>query len=170
MGTFYDKITDKQAALIAEAKMFFVASAAPRDPENVSVAGPVNVSPKGASSLKIIDDNTIAFLDFPGSGNETARHANAGGDITVMIMSSGEHDAAIVRLYGKGRVLPVDDSPLAKSLLATARSSIFLKPRQIIEVSVQKTQTSCGYGVPVMEFVRERGQEECGRRFKDPKK
>ena len=146
MGTFYDKITDKQAALIAEAKMFFVASAAQKESENRSVAGPVNVSPKGASSLKIIDDSTIAFLDFPGSGNETARHANAGGDITVMIMSCGEHDAAIVRLYGKGRVLPVDDSPLAKSLLATTRSSIFLKPRQIIEVSVQKTQTSCGYG------------------------
>ena len=170
MGTFYDKITDKQAALIAEAKMFFVASTAHMDSENKSAAGPVNVSPKGASSLKIIDDNTIAFLDFPGSGNETARHANAGGDITVMIMSGGENDAAIVRLYGKGRVLPVDDSPLAKSLLATARSSIFLKSRQIIEVRVQKTQTSCGYGVPVMEFVRERGQEECGRRFKDPKK
>ena len=170
MGMFYDKITEKQAALIAEAKMFFVASTAQSHTESGSGAGPVNVSPKGASSLTIVNDNTVAFLDFPGSGNETARHAKAGGDVTVMVMACGESDAAIVRLYGIGRVLPIDDSPLAKSLLATARSSIFIKPRQIIEVSVHKTQTSCGYGVPVVEFVRERGQEECGRRFKDPKK
>ena len=172
MGPFYNKITEKQADLIRESKFFFVGStskSAPDGSAEAEHAGPVNISPKGGAELKIIDENTVAFLDFPGSGNETAKHAKAGGDVTVMVMSYGPSDAAIVRLYGKARVMKVDKSPLAQSLLATSTSKIFLRPRQIIEVSVYKTQTSCGYGVPVLEFVRERGDGDSGRRFKDPK-
>ena len=172
MGTFYNKITEKQAALIRESKIFFVGSTAMSAPEGSAHpdhAGPVNISPKGGVSLEIIDDNTVAFLDFPGSGNETAKHAMAGGDLTVMVMSHGADDAAIVRLYGKARVLKIDKSPLAQRLVETSTSKIFLRPRQIIEVSIYKTQTSCGYGVPILEFVRDRDNDAKGRRFKDPK-
>lgn len=170
MGTFYDSITDKQASLISESKIFFVASALFGADENDGHGGPVNVSPKGGSPLHIIDANTVAYLDYPGSGNETARHALQGGAVTVMIMATGERDSAIVRLYGKARILLVDESPLAKLLCASSRSEVFTRFRQIIEVKVHKTQTSCGYGVPHMEVVQDRKAEHCGRRFKDPKK
>jgi hypothetical protein len=34
-------------------------------------------------------------------------------------------------------------------------------------VEVEKTMTSCGYGVPVMQLVRERRVVDRGRRYKD---
>ena len=42
-----------------------------------------------------------------------------------------------------------------------------LPPRQVIEIEVEQTQTSCGYGVPLMSFARERRVADRGRRFKD---
>jgi len=38
--------------------------------------------------------------------------------------------------------------------------------RQVIEVEVERTGTSCGYGVPVLELVRERRAKDRGRRYK----
>ncbi len=162
MGTFYDRIIDQQAALIEEAKVFFVGSALPGEP--------VNVSPKGGGPLHLIDRNKVAYLDYPGSGNETARHAAAGGPMTIMIMAMDQDDAAIVRLYGRARVLPVDESPLARLLTSGATSPVFPKPRQIIEMTIDRTQTSCGYGVPQLQFVAERTPRQLGRRFKEPRK
>ena len=39
-------------------------------------------------------------------------------------------------------------------------------PRQVISLDIHKTQTSCGYGVPVMQYVRQRRKEDRGRRYK----
>jgi hypothetical protein len=36
----------------------------------------------------------------------------------------------------------------------------------VVEIDVERTMTSCGYGVPVMELVRERQRADRGRRFK----
>ncbi len=129
--------------------------------------GPVNVSPRGGVPLHILDPNRVAFLDYAGSGNETARHSLAGGPITVMVCSFDDGDAAIVRLYGKARVTPLADSPLADVLLAHPAEEIKLALRQVIEVEVERTMTSCGYGVPVMSFVRNRRVADRGRRYKE---
>jgi hypothetical protein len=40
----------------------------------------------------------------------------------------------------------------------------------VIEVEIEKTMTSCGYGVPIMSFVRDRGTAERGRRYKESKR
>ena len=40
-------------------------------------------------------------------------------------------------------------------------------PRQVIEVEINSTMTSCGYGVPIMEPVRQRRVMDRGRRYKD---
>ena len=37
---------------------------------------------------------------------------------------------------------------------------------QLTKALVERTMTSCGYGVPVMEVVRERQRTDRGRRFK----
>jgi hypothetical protein len=37
----------------------------------------------------------------------------------------------------------------------------------VIVLDVESTMTSCGYGVPVMEFVRQRGPRGGGRRYKE---
>lgn len=165
MATYYPAITDEQAALIRDAPLFFVASADPA----LAPGRPVNLSPKGGVPLHVIDPNRVAFLDYLGSGNETARHAATGGPITVMVCSFAQADAGIVRLYGKATATPLAESPHA-ALLLQAESEHLRTKRQVIEVEVEWTGTSCGYGVPVMELVRERRVEDRGRRYKDRKK
>ncbi len=166
MATYYTSITDEQAALIRSAPLFFVASADPILAKGPSDVGPVNLSPKGGVRLHIISPHRLAYLDYPGSGNETARHAAAGGPITIMVCSFDGGDAAIVRLYGKAHVTPFAESPLAE-MLAQQSTSELKAPRQVIEIEIEQTMTSCGYGVPVMALVRERQAVDRGRKYKD---
>jgi hypothetical protein len=165
MAEFFPSITDEQAALIRRASVFFVATADPALASGPHNVGPVNVSPKGGVPLHILTPNRVAFLDYPGSGNETARHALAGGPITLMVCAFEAENAAIVRLYGRARVLPLAGSPLAPILLQHGASEL-KAPRQAIEIDVEQTMTSCGYGVPVMDFVRDRKPADRGRQYK----
>ncbi len=167
MASYHPSITDEQAALIRSAAMFFIASADAGLAPGPHDVGPVNVSPKGGVSLHILGPNRVAYLDYRGSGNETARHCASGGPITVMICSFEEGDAAVVRLFGKARVTPLEDSPLAERLLRHPAQELKGAARQVIEVEIEQTMTSCGYGVPVMEFVRDRRVADRGRRYKE---
>ena len=160
-----DHITDEQADLIRNAKVFFVASADPTMGDGPSGEGPVNLSPKGAADLQVIDRHTVAYFDYRGSGNETARHTAAGGPITVMVTSFDE-DAAIVRLYGHAKSMPLEESILAEQAEELRGVDIPTAERQVIEISVDRTQTSCGYGVPVYEFKGERSRDQRGMRYK----
>jgi hypothetical protein len=126
----------------------------------------VNLSPKGDSLLHVIDANHVAYLDYRGSGNETARHAATDGPITVMVMSMEKEDAGIVRLYGHAKIVPLAESSFSAELKAEASETIGLAMRQVVEITVESTQTSCGYGVPVFEFVEQRTKLGHGRRFK----
>ena len=169
MATYHASITDEQADLIRNATMFFVASADPHLARGPNEVGPVNVSPKGGVAVHILDRNRVAYLDYRGTGNETARHCISGGPITLMICSFEETDAAVVRLFGKARVTPLAESPLAPLLLDLSTAELKGPARQVIEVEVESTMTSCGYGVPVMKFVRQRRVVDRGRRYKDGK-
>jgi hypothetical protein len=164
MGAHYSSITEEQAELIRASRLFFVASADPGLAQGPGGIGPVNLSPRGGVALHIVSPQRVAFLDYPGSGNETARHSAAGGPVTVMVCSFDAENAAIVRLYGKATATPLAESALASVLLENAAPEA--RPRQVIEVEIESTMTSCGYGVPVMEFVRERGAEGRGRKYK----
>jgi hypothetical protein len=164
MGAYYSSITEEQAELIRASRLFFVASADPGLVKGPHGIGPVNVSPRGGVTLHILSPERVAFLDYPGSGNETARHSAAGGPVTVMVCSFDGDNAAIVRLYGRAKATPIADSALAPVLLADAPPES--RPRQVIEVEIESTMTSCGYGVPVMEFLHDRGPEDRGRRYK----
>ena len=166
MATTYTSITDEQTALIQSAPLFFVASvdlALTKGPDDV---GPVNLSPKGGVKLHVINPKRVAYLDYPGSGDETARHAHADGPVTIMVCSFDEDDAAIVKLFGKATVTPFAQSSLADVLMAESTSEL-KAPRQVIEVEIERTITSCGYGVPVMALVRERRSVDRGRKYKD---
>jgi hypothetical protein len=167
MASHFSCITDEQAALIRNASLFFVATADPKLEKGANGLGPVNVSPKGGVPLHLLGPNRVAFLDYKGSGNETARHCISGGPITLMICSFEASDAAIVRLYGRAKVTPLAESPIAEQLLREkAASHKVWPPRDIIDVAVETTMTSCGYGVPVMTFVRDRRDIDRGRRYK----
>ena len=161
----HDRITAEQAALIEASPLFFTASVHPDLHDGPNGEGPVNLSPKGMTRLHVLDEHTVAYLDYPGSGNETARHAVADGPITVMVMSMTSDDAAIVRLYGRARSVPIDDSTHRDRLLDGAPKPD--KARQVIEITVDRTQTSCGYGVPIYEFVGQRPREGRGKKYRD---
>ena len=160
-----DHITDEQADLIRNAKVFFVASADPAMGAGPNGEGPVNLSPKGAADLQVIDRHTLAYFDYRGSGNETARHASAGGPVTIMVTSFDE-DAAIVRCYGQAVARPLEESLLADQAEALRAVEMPTPERQVIEITVDCTQTSCGYGVPVYEYQGDRSQQQRGRRYK----
>ncbi len=168
MSNFYPSITEEQETLIRNAPLFFVASVDPGAMPGPSPAetGPLNVSPKGGSPLHVLGPNRVAYVDFLGSGNETARHVQAGSPITLMVCSFEEEDAAIVRLYGKAVVRPVDDEDLPEGIFETKAAQFKFKARQVIDVEVEKTMTSCGYGVPILEPVRQRSKAEWGRKYK----
>ncbi|HXD09913.1 MAG TPA: pyridoxamine 5'-phosphate oxidase family protein [Anaerolineales bacterium] len=166
MASYYPSITEEQAKLIQNSPVFFVATAAPTPSDISEGVGPINISPKGGAPLHILNPNRVAFLNYAGSGNETERHSASGSPITLMICSFEGEDAAIVRLYGQAKVMPIAESELAQRLLETGATAMKLTPRQIVEIEIEKTSTSCGYGVPVMEFVRDRRTVDHGRRYK----
>ena len=170
MADFFDRIAPEQAALIEASNLFFVATADPQLSPGANGAGPVNVSPKGGTPLHIIDDAHVAYLDYTGSGNETARHSAAGGPITVMVCAFEQENAAVVRLFGRATVTPIADSPFASLLREHPASELALPERQAIVVEIDQTSTSCGYGVPVMSFEADRAIANRGRRYKAAKK
>jgi hypothetical protein len=114
----------------------------------------VNVSPRGYDCLRIIDPHTVAWLDLTGSGNETAAHLQENGRITLMFCAF-QGEAKILRLYGRGETL-LPDSEGWNALRGYFGN--LDGARQIVRVAIERIQTSCGFGVPLMEFQSERDQ------------
>jgi hypothetical protein len=134
------------AEWITAQPLFFVASAP------LSAEGHVNLSPRGLDSFRVLGAHEVAYLDLTGSGNETAAHLAENGRITVMFCAfSG--DPKILRLYGRGRVVLPRDADW--DALRTRFPAELPAERQIVHVRVTRVQTSCGFGVPLLEY---RGQ------------
>ena len=54
-----------------------------------------HVSPKGGAPLHILGRDHVAYLDYLGSGNETARHSLAGGNIHKRRIKTPLHSVPI---------------------------------------------------------------------------
>jgi len=148
MGKIYDQLDDALIKFIKDQKLFFVATAP------MSGDGHVNVSPKGYDSFAVIDNNTVAYLDYGGSGIETHAHVVENGRITIMFCAfKGKAD--IIRLYGEGSVCAFYDEGFDELL---ALFPEFDRARAIITVKLTRISDSCGWGVPFYEFVEERDQ------------
>lgn len=144
MAEFFDSITDRHRAFIAAQPLFFVATAAE--------GARINLSPKGMDCFRVLSDHRVGFLDVGGSGNETNAHLLADGRITIMFCAF-ENPALILRIYGHGApVLPQD----ARWADLAPHFTLLTGTRQIFEIAVDTVQTSCGWGVPLMTYQRER--------------
>lgn len=144
MADFFDTLSDKHIAFIGKQPMFFTATAA--------AEGRINLSPKGYDSFRVLAPNRVAYLDLAGSGNETHAHLADNGRITIMFCAF-EQPALILRIYGTGvPVLPQDAGwdDLARHF------DILPGTRQIFDIAIRSVQTSCGWGVPFMEHVKDR--------------
>ncbi len=149
MADWFDHIDDERKKFIEKQHVFFVATA----PSNME-DGFVNVSPKGRTLLRVLGPNLVGYLDYPGSGNETAKHTDENGRITLMVCSF-DATAGILRLYGTGRRADLDDAEFVQYRDAF-RSDFHPFVRQAFLIDVEKVQTSCGYAVPRMEFTADR--------------
>src|SRR5438067_1299235 len=100
MSKWFEEVTPEMKTFIENQKVFFVATA-PRE-------GHINLSPKGMDTFRVLDGRKVVYLDLTGSGNETAAHLLENGRITIMFCSF-DKVPAIMRLYGRGRVIHPGD-------------------------------------------------------------
>lgn len=141
MARLHDSIDDNLRCWIADQHIFFVATAP-------LTGSHVNVSPKGLDTFRILHERSVAYLDLTGSGVETIAHLRENGRITLMFCAFAG-PPRILRLYGTGRaILPSD----AEFQSATAQFPTLPGIRAVIVVDVERIWTSCGYGVPLLEY------------------
>lgn len=146
MGKVWESLQKDHIEFIRNQKIFFVATA-PRD-------GKINLSPKGMDSFRVINNNKINWLNYTGSGNETAAHLLEDPRMTIMFCSF-EEKPLILRLYGRAGALHPRNANWAQAISQFPDSA---GARQVFEMDVDLVQTSCGESVPFFEYVGERDE------------
>lgn len=146
MGKEYTEINEKVQSWIERQRIFFVATAP------MSGDGLLNCSPKGLDCFRVLGPTEIGYVDTGGSGIETVSHLRENGRIVIM-MCAFEGPPKIYRFYGKGTALEPHDDMFAETL---ARFPQQPAARNIILIDVQRIMDSCGYGVPLFEFQKDR--------------
>jgi hypothetical protein len=148
VGKTYLSISEEHRAFIERQPLFFVATAP------LASSGHVNLSPKGLDALRVLDPHTVMYLDLTGSGNETAAHLTENGRLTMMFCAF-EGNPKILRLYCLAHVISrSSDGWDAAVHRFPAQPGI----RQVVLATVERVQTSCGFGVPLMALVHQRDQ------------
>jgi len=151
VGKTYPEISNELAAWMKAQHMFFVATAPSGD------GGHVNCSPKGSDSFRVLGPTTVAYVDLTGSGVETVAHLRQNGRIVVMFCAF-EGGPKIVRVHGRGEVVRPGDDRFPELLAKFGMRELGV--RSIIQIEATRISDSCGYGVPVMTFERERDTME----------
>lgn len=148
MGKVFTEIDDRMRAFIAAQHMFFVATA-PAD-----ATGPINCSPKGFDTFRVVGPTTVVYLEYNGSGIETIAHLRADGRIVIMFCAF-DGPPRIVRLHGRGTFIEPHEPAFAELLpLFEPKGAV----RSIVKIEVERISDSCGYGVPLMRYEGERPQ------------
>lgn len=138
----HDSIDPKMADWISLQRVFFVATAP------LSPGGHINTSPKGGDSFRVLGPLEAAYLDYTGSGAETAAHLLENGRIVIMFCAF-DGPPKIVRLHGRGTVL-TPDQPRFTELAALFPENP--GTRAIIHISVERVSDSCGYSIPYFDY------------------
>ncbi|MER7495946.1 pyridoxamine 5'-phosphate oxidase [Streptomyces pharetrae CZA14] len=151
MGKTYERIDGRLRTFIEEQPIFFTATAP------LAGDGTVNLSPKGLKgSLAVLDEHTVAYLDFAGSNAETIAHLRENGRITLM-WCAFQGPPNIVRVHGRGEPVFRDD-PRFPDLLARFpdRDTASHGLRAVIVVTAELVRDTCGYAVPFMSYDEDR--------------
>ena len=123
----------------------------------LAVSGTVNLSPKGLQgSLAVLDEVTVAYLDFAGDNAETVAHLRQNGRITLM-WCAFQGPPNILRLHGCGELV-FRDAPRWSALISRFPD---IDPSQhgvraIIMVRAELIRDTCDYAVPLMTYDDER--------------
>jgi len=146
MGDLHEQIDAGLADWLCRQHLFFVATAP------LSADGHVNCSPKGGDCFRIIGPLEVAYQDYTGSGAETAAHVRENGRIVLMFCAFNGKPM-IARLHGRGEIVRPGD-PQFESL--ALRFPDNPATRSFVRIDLDRVSTSCGFGVPLMEFSADR--------------
>ncbi|KAI6007863.1 hypothetical protein EDC04DRAFT_928616 [Pisolithus marmoratus] len=169
MVVFHDEIPEFLVGWIESQHMFWVATAP------ISVHGHINLSPKGGDTFHVVHSKKVYYEDLTGSGVETISHIRENRRITILF-NAFDGPPRIVRLWGIGT--PSNSRLASRSCFPYHRTSNdagtvheygtpeynSLIPRATrqsgsraaIVVDVFKVSSSCGYAVPLYNFVANR--------------
>ncbi len=148
MSEVHEAVDGRIREFVEAQHVFFVATAP-------LSGGRVNLSPKGiAGTFVVVDEHTVAYLDITASGAETIAHLREPGNGRITLMfCSFDRSPNVVRLQGTGRVVSVYDDEYAgwADRFTETRGA-----RAVVVVDVERVSDSCGYGLPLMDYVDER--------------
>ena len=144
MGKQLASITPELQAFIEKQHIFYVGTAA--------AEGRINVSPKGMDSFRVLDKNTVVWLNLTGSGNETAAHLLQHDRMTIMFCAF-EGKPLILKLFGNAKCYHERD-PEFKQYSGLFPENV--GTRQFIQMNIDLVITSCGFAVPFMDFKEDR--------------
>lgn len=144
MAKFYTELDTMLREFIDRQQMFFHATA--------PNSGRINLSPKGQDTFRVFSNQRVGYLDLTGSECETAAHLSENGRLTIMFCSFAEKPL-ILRLYGRGAVVRPRDAEWSE-----LRPHFADVPgeRQIIVLDIESIMTTCGFAVPMYDFVGQR--------------
>ena len=137
----FSEISDTHHEFISKQKLFFVGTAAPE--------GRVNIAPKDMESLRVMGPNRIVWRNLTGAENETAAHLLESPRMTLM-WCSFDQKPMILRVYGAAA--PIHPRDAAWDELASL-FPVTSGARQFLDISIDLALVSCGFGVPLYEFV-----------------
>lgn len=146
MAKVFSEMSSAHREFIQKQPLFFVASSP------LAADGHVNISPKGLDTFRVLSSKRVAYLDLTGSGNETSAHMIENGRITLMFCSF-DRQPLILRLYGQGTVV-LPNTERWPTLASYFEPTV--GTRQIIAIDIHRVQTSCGYGVPLLDYQGQR--------------
>ena len=146
MGKVLAEIDRNLQSWIKRQKIFFVATAP------LEANSHINCSPKGADSFRILGSHSVAYQDLTGSGIETIAHLKENGRILIMFCAF-EGAPQIVRLHGKGTAI---FQGTAEYNELSSKFHPHPGERAIIKIDVQRISSSCGFSVPLYDFVDQR--------------
>ena len=146
MGKEYTEIEGGIQRWMKRQHLFFVSTAPLQDD------GHVNCSPKGLDSLLVLSPTRLAYADLGGSGIETVAHIKENGRITLL-MCAFDGPPKIYRFYGRGSVSEPHDKGFADLV---AKFPALPSVRNVVTIEVERIVDSCGFGVPLYEFRKQR--------------
>ncbi|SKA28564.1 pyridoxamine 5'-phosphate oxidase family protein [Consotaella salsifontis] len=147
MAKRFETIDESRREFIRRQRMFFAASAAE--------GSRINISPRSTEHFHVLSDRSVAYLDLTGSGSETSAHLKADGRLTIMFCAF-EGAPLILRLYGRGRSAFHGSEAFEAFLAEHYDGKAPVGARQIVLLDVELVLTSCGFGVPLFDYVGER--------------
>jgi len=157
MAKLYRELDSRLEAYIKAQPSFFVASAP------INCDGLINISPRGTATLKVLDANTVAYLDLSGGGIESIGHIKENGRLAMMFCGA---QGNVLRLHGHAQAIEryhAQWSHLASnfSCLEGARAIIVLSITRISDSGGPPPVRSLEDSEPRQSFVP-RGKRSSG--------